>query len=122
MKLSDLKLNEGQVDPTILGTIRSIMANGINDKFSAMVLAKALSAIQTGYTFSVPNFNGYYNECIPKADILDSLIALSTENAKLLACYALHQLQMRDTLVASFGSNRSIGEIIAYATKAEAND
>lgn len=122
MKLRDLKLTEGQVDPTILGTIQSVAANGLNGKLDATIIAKALMAIQNGYTFRVSNFNEYFNEFAPAADMLDSLLALSTENAKLLGVYALNTLQARNTLVSSYGSNRSIGEIIAHATHAEARD
>jgi hypothetical protein len=122
MKLKELQINEGLVDPAILATLQAIDANGIGYTLHALILAKALMAIQQGYTFSVSNFNAYFNEFSPKLDVLDSVRALSKENAQQLAAFASNHLQAKNAQVASSGSFRSIGEIIAYATKAEAND
>lgn len=122
MKLHELKLNEGLVDAAILITIRQVLGSGITNGVQITTLAKALMAIEKGYTFSASNFNAYFNEFFPAKDLLDSLKALSKENAQQLAAFVLNILEAKNVQLASYGSFRSIGEIIAYATKAEAND
>lgn len=122
MKLQELKINEGLVDVTILMTLRSIAANGISGSVDTTTLAKSLMAIFKGYTFSTSNFNAYFNEFFPVKAVTDELKSLSKESAQQLAMFVLSSLEMKNVQLASYGSFKSIGEIIAYATRAEAND
>lgn len=122
MKLQELKINEGLVDVTILMTIRGIAANGISGSVDTTTLAKSLMAIFKGYTFSTSNFNAYFNEFFPAKVVTDELKSLSKESAQQLAMFVLSSLEMKNVQLASYGSFKSIGEIIAYATRAEAND
>jgi hypothetical protein len=122
MKLNELKINEGLVDATILMTLRGIAADGIKTAVHTTTLAKALMAVQKGYTFQASNFNAYFNEFFPPKVVIDSLKVLSKENAQQLAFFVLSVLEQKNVQLASLGSFKSIGEIIAYATRAEAND
>lgn len=122
MKLQDLKINEGLVDVTILMTLRQISVNGISSSVDVTTLAKSLMAIYKGYTFSTSNFNAYFNEFFPVKIVIDEVKSLSKESAQQLALFVLSTLETKNVQLASYDSFKSIGEIIAYATKAEAND
>jgi hypothetical protein len=122
MKLNELKLNEGLVDATILMTMRSVASKGLTDDSQVATLAKSLMAVIKGFTFNSTNFNAYFNEFFPTKVVTDELKSLSQEEVKQLASYALGFLEAKNVQLASYGSFKSIGEIIAYATRAEAND
>lgn len=122
MKLQELKMIEGLVDATILMSLRSVAVNGITDGAQVTNLAKSLMAIFHGYTVNTTNFNAYFNEFFPTKSVTDELKSLSTQRARQLAVFALSTLEAKNTQLASLSSFKSIGEIIAYATRAEIND
>jgi hypothetical protein len=122
MKLQELRINEGLVDISILMTIRSVAMKGTSSNADVLTMSKALMAIEKGYTFNAVNFNAYFNEFSPPKVVIDAVKGLSTDNAKQLALFLLQTLEAKNTQLASLGSFKSIGEIIAYATRAEAND
>lgn len=122
MKLQELKLNEGLVDISILMTLRAVAARGVSNSADVTTMSKALMAIEKGYTFNAVNFNAYFNEFSPPKIVIDAVKGLSSDAAKQLALFLLQTLEAKNTQLASLGSFKSIGEIIAYATRAEAND
>jgi len=122
MKLQELKLNEGLVDISILMTLRSVAMQGVSSNSDVFTMSKALMAVEKGYTFKASNFNAYYNEFSPPKIVIDAVKGLSSDAVKQLALFLLQTLEAKNTQLASLGSFKSIGEIIAYATRAEAND
>lgn len=122
MKLNELKINEGLVDATILMSLDTVVARGITNTVEVTVLAKSLMAIFKGYTFSTSEFNSYFNEFFPMKVVTDEIKALPKERAQQLAFFALSTLNAKNVQLASYDSFKSIGEIIAYATRTEAND
>ena len=120
MKLKEL--NEGLVDISVLMALRRVAMSGELDGASVTTVSKALMAIEKGYTFSAVNFNAYFNEFAPPKIVIDAVKGLSKENAQRLALFVLQTLEAKNTQLASLGSFKSIGEILAYATRAEASD
>lgn len=122
MKLKELRINEGLVDISVLMALRQVATSGTLNGVSVTTISKALMAIEKGYTFSAINFNAYFNEFDPPKNVIDAVKGLSKENAQQLALFILQTLEAKNTQLASLGSFKSIGEILAYATRAEAND
>lgn len=122
MKLSEIKLNEGQVDIGTLMVVAGIAKAGLVDGTQAVTLAKCLMAIRAGYVGVTTNFAAYYNEFFPSKELLDSLKHLSKEETQQLALVVFNVLKYKDEQLASFVQTKEIEDVLYYATAASSNE
>lgn len=122
MKLSEIKLNEGQVDAAILITVASIITTGLTNGAQTVALAKCIMAIKAGYVGVATNFAAYYNEFFPSKDFLDSLKALSKGETQQLATSVYQILKAKDEQLASFIQTAEIADFIRFATASSSNE
>ena len=123
MKLHEIKVSEGLVDPSILYTVAQIANSGITNGAQTVTLAKCIMAIRDGQIGIAVSVDGYLNTLFPEKALIDDIKALPKETAQRIAMVVCQILQAKNEQIARYvGPFITLDDFLLYATEASANE